>query len=408
MAEHASAKHIETGESFPELLPATRVLLGPGPSNVNSRVMRAMAAPVVGHLDPDFVRVMEDIKKLLRIVFRTTNEITFPVSATGSAGMETALMNLLEEGDEVVIGVNGVFGERMADAAGRLGARVIRVEAEWGRVIEPERIEAALKAANEPKLLGIVHAETSTGALQPVEKLGAIAHRYGALMLLDAVTSLACVPVEIDSWEVDACYSCTQKGLSAPPGLSPVTFSERALAVVRGRKSKCRSWYFDLAMIEKYWGAERVYHHTAPITMNYALYEALRIVHEEGLEARFRRHRENAAALQAGLSALGLEPAAQEGHRLPQLAVVKIPTGIDDAQVRGELLRKFNIEIAGGLGPFKGKVWRIGTLGESSRREHVTLVLGALETVLGSMGVELARGAALAAAEQAYREFAER
>jgi len=406
MAENATVKNIDLAKSFPELQPATRVLLGPGPSNVNSRVMRAMAAPVVGHLDPDFVRVMEDIKKLLRGVFRTANEITFPVSGTGSAGMETALMNLLEEGDEVVIGVNGVFGERMADAAGRLGARVHRVEAEWGRVIEPERIEAALKAANKPKLLGIVHAETSTGALQPVDRLGAMAHRYGALMLLDAVTSLACVPVEIDGWEVDACYSCTQKGLSAPPGLSPVTFSERALAAVRGRKSKCRSWYFDLAMIEKYWGAERVYHHTAPITMNYALYEALRIVAEEGLEARFRRHRENAAALQAGLSALGLEPAAQEGHRLPQLAVVKIPAGIDEAQVRAELLRKFNIEIAGGLGPFKGKVWRIGTLGESSRREHVTLLLGALETILAALGIEVARGAALATADRAYRQSA--
>lgn len=401
-----AATDSEPVNSFPELQPATRVLLGPGPSNVSSRVMRAMAAPVVGHLDPDFVRVMEDIKKLLRHVFRTANEITFPVSATGSGAMETALMNLVEEGDEVVIGVCGVFGERMADAAGRLGARVHRVEAEWGRVIEPDRIEAALKAARAPKLLGIVHAETSTGALQPVETLGAMAHRYGALMLLDAVTSLACVPVEIDRWQVDACYSCTQKGLSAPPGLAPVSFSERALAAVRSRKSKCRSWYFDLAMIEKYWGAERVYHHTAPITMNYALYEALRVVAEEGLEVRFKRHRENGAALQAGLAALGLEPAAQEGHRLPQLAVVKLPAGIDDAQVRAALLRTFNVEIAGGLGPFKGKVWRIGTLGESSRREHVTLVLGALETILSSMGLEVARGAALAAAERAYRQFA--
>jgi alanine-glyoxylate transaminase / serine-glyoxylate transaminase / serine-pyruvate transaminase len=406
MAENATTRNSDPARSYPELQPSTRVLLGSGPSNVNSRVMRAMAAPVVGHLDPDFGRLMEDIKRLLRSVFRTANEITFPVSGTGSAGMETALMNLLEEGDEVVIGVNGVFGERMADAAGRLGARVHRVETPWGRVIEPERIEAALKAARTPKLLGIVHAETSTGAHQPVETLGAMAHRYGALMLLDAVTSLACVPVEIDGWEVDACYSCTQKGISAPPGLSPVTFSERAMAAVRGRKSKCRSFYFDLAMIERYWGAERVYHHTAPITMNYALYEALRMVTEEGLEGRFRRHRENAAALQAGLSALGLEAAAQEGHRLPQIAVVKVPAGIDDAQVRAELLRNFNIEIAGGLGPFKGKVWRIGTLGESSRREHVTLLLGALETILASMGVEIARGAALAAADRAYREFA--
>ena len=406
MAANANAGNSDLTTLFPELQPHTRVLLGPGPSNVNSRVMRAMAAPVVGHLDPDFVRVMDDIKKLLRLVFRTANEITFPVSGTGSAGMETALMNLLEDGDEVVIGVNGVFGDRMADAAGRLGARVHRVEEEWGRIIDPARIEAALKVAGKPKLLGIVHAETSTGALQPVAELGAMAHRYGALMLLDAVTSLACVPVEIDAWEVDACYSCTQKGISAPPGLSPVTFSERALQTVRSRKTKSGRGTSTSRLIEQYWGAERVYHHTAPITMNYALYEALRIVVEEGLEPRFRRHRENAAGLQAGLSALGLEAAAQEGHRLPQLAVVKVPAGIDEAKVRAELLRNFNVEIAGGLGPFKGKVWRIGTLGESSRREHVTLVLGALETILSSMGVELARGAALAAADRAYRQFA--
>jgi len=393
--------------SFPELQPGVRILMGPGPSNVSPRVMKAMASPVVGHLDPDFIRTMEDIKRLLRIVFNTANEITFPVSGTGSAGMETALTNLIEEGDAVVIAAAGVFGERMADAADRLGAHVHRVDAPWGRIIEPERIEAALKAAGQPKLLAIVHAETSTGAWQPVEGLGAIAHRHGALMVLDAVTSLGCVPVEIDRWEVDACYSCTQKGLSAPPGLSPVTFSERAMAAVRARKTKCRSWYFDLAMIERYWGAERLYHHTAPITMNYALYEALRAVVDEGLEARFKRHRDNAAALQAGLAAMGLEPAAQEGYRLPQLAVVKTPAGIDEAQVRAALLRDYNLEIAGGLGPFKGKVWRIGTLGESSRREFVTLALGALETVLASMGVELSRGAALAAAAEAYRRVAQ-
>lgn len=389
--------------AFPELHPGPRLLLGPGPSNVNPRVMKAMLSPVVGHLDADFVRVMEDLKRLLRIVFQTANEITFPVSGTGSAGMETALMNLVEEGDDVVIGIAGVFGERMADAAGRLGARVHRVEAPWGRIIEAERIEAALKAAGKPKLLAMVHAETSTGAWQPVEDLGALAHRHGALFLLDAVTSLGCVRVEIDKWEVDACYSCTQKGVSAPPGLAPATFSERAIAAVRARKTPCRSWYFDLGMIERYWSAERVYHHTAPITMNYALYEALRIIVEEGLEARFRRHRENAAALQAGLAALGLEPAAQAGYRLPQLAVVKVPAGLDEAAARAELTRRYNIEIAGGLGPFKGKVWRIGTLGESSRIEHVTLALGALEAILSGMGVEVARGAALAAADQAWR-----
>jgi alanine-glyoxylate transaminase / serine-glyoxylate transaminase / serine-pyruvate transaminase len=388
--------------SFPELQPSARVLLGPGPSNIHPRVMKALLSPVVGHLDPDFVRIMEDIKKLLRIVFQTANEITFPVSGTGSAGMETAMANLIEDGDEVVVGVNGAFGERLADAAGRLGARVHRVDAEWGRIVEPERLEAALKAARQPKLLAVVHAETSTGVYQPVAELGAMAHRYGALMVMDAVTSLGCVPVEIDRWQVDACYSCTQKGIGAPPGLAPVTFSERAMQLVRNRKQKCRSWYFDLAMIERYWGPDRLYHHTAPITMNYALYEALRIVVEEGLEPRFKRHQANSAALQAGLLAMGLELAAQEGHRLPQLTAVKVPDGIDDAKVRAELLRTFNLEIGAGLGVFKGKVWRIGLMGESSRRENVMLILNALETVLGSLGMELARGAALAAADRAY------
>jgi alanine-glyoxylate transaminase / serine-glyoxylate transaminase / serine-pyruvate transaminase len=388
--------------SFPELQPAPRILLGPGPSNVNPRVMKAMVSPVVGHLDPDFVHVMENIKRLLRIVFQTANEITFPVSGTGSSGMETALMNLIEDGDEVVVAAAGAFGERFGDAAERLGARVHRVGAEWGRIVEPERIEAALKGARKPKLLAVVHAETSTGMHQPVEELGAMAHRYGALILLDAVTSVGCVPVEVDKWEIDACYTCTQKGISAPPGLAPVTFSERAMQAVRSRKSKSRSWYFDLAMIERYWSAERLYHHTAPITMNYALYEALRIVVEEGLEQRFARHQANATAIRAGLDAIGLKPIAQEGHRLPQLAVVAIPDGIDDAKVRADLLRDFNIEIAGGLGPFKGKVWRIGLLGESSKRENVMMVLNALEAALSSQGFELARGAALKAADRAY------
>lgn len=388
--------------SFPELNPPARILLGPGPSNVNPRVTKAMNSPVVGHLDPAFVNVMEDIKRLLRIVFQTANEITFPVSGTGSSGMETALMNLIEDGDEVVVAIAGAFGERLADAAGRLGARVHRVEAEWGRIVEPTRIEAALRAAGKPKLLAVVHAETSTGVHQPVEELGAMAHRHGALILLDAVTSLGCVPVEIDRWAIDACYACTQKGISAPPGLAPVTFSERAMRAVRGRKAKSPSWYFDLAMIERYWSAERLYHHTAPITMNYALYEALRIVVEEGLDQRFARHRANATALRAGLGAIGLKPVAQEGHRLPQLAVVAIPDGIDDAKVRAELLRRFNIEIAGGLGSFKGKVWRIGLLGESSTRENVMMVLNALESVLSAQGLELVRGKALRAADQAY------
>jgi alanine-glyoxylate transaminase/serine-glyoxylate transaminase/serine-pyruvate transaminase len=378
------------------------VLLGPGPSNVHPRVLKAMLSPVLGHLDPDFIKVMEDVKKLLRLVFRTKNEITFPVSGTGSAGMETAMASLIEDGDEVVIAFAGVFGQRLVECAERLGAKVHKVEAEWGRIVELEKVEAALKSAKKPKLMAIVQAETSTGVHQPIEEAGKLAHKYGALCVIDAVTSLGCVPVEIDKWEIDACYSCTQKGIGAPPGLAPITFSDRAMESVRKRRHKCRSWYLDVSMIAQYWGASRVYHHTAPISMNYALYEALRIVVEEGLEARFKRHAANAAALQAGLAAMGLTLAAQEGHRLPQLAAVMVPKGIDEAQVRSELLRLFNVEVGAGLGPFKGKVWRIGLMGESSRRENVMLILNALEEILGAMGHEIARGKSLSAASQAY------
>ena len=396
--------HEETNlsDSFSELKPSTRILLGPGPSNVHPRVMKAMMSPVVGHLDPDFVAVMEDLKRMLRIVFRTGNELTFPASGTGSAGMEMIMANLIEDGDEVLVGANGAFGARLADCAERLGAKVHKAEAEWGRVVEPDTVERALKSAQRPKLVAIVHAETSTGVHQPLEEISALAHRYGALMVADAVTSLGCVPVEIDKWKIDACYSCTQKGLSAPPGLAPVTFSARAMEAIAARKSKCKSWYLDLGMIANYWGASRVYHHTAPITMNYALYEALRVVIEEGLEARWARHRLNAAALHAGLGAMGLKLVAQEGFRLPQLSTVAVPGGIDEGQVRAALLGRYNIEIAAGLGPFKGKVWRIGLMGESCKRENVTVLLSALEEILTSMGVEVARGRALAAAAAAY------
>ncbi len=387
---------------FAELKPPARILLGPGPSNVHPRVMKAMLSPVLGHLDPDFVSVMEEIKKMLRLVFRTANEITFPISGTGSAGMQAAIANLVEDGDEIVVGAAGAFGARIVDCADRLGARVHKVEAQWGRIIEPGQIENAIKAAGKPKLVAIVHAETSTGVHQPLEEISRIAHDAGALLVVDAVTSLGCVPVEVDKWEIDACYSCTQKGIGAPPGLAPITFSARAMEAVRRRKSKCRSWYLDVAMIEQYWGPDRLYHHTAPITMNYAIYEALRVIIEEGLEPRWKRHQANALALHAGLDAMGLELAAQEGHRLPQLAAVKVPGGIDEARVRDRLLRLFNIEVGAGLGPFKGKIWRIGLMGEGSRRENVMLVLSALEEILSSMGAEIARGRALAAADEAY------
>jgi alanine-glyoxylate transaminase / serine-glyoxylate transaminase / serine-pyruvate transaminase len=290
----------------------------------------------------------------------------------------------------------------LAEVAARQGGRVHPVEAQWGRIIEPAQIAEALKAAKNPKLVAIVQAETSTGIHQPIEEIAEIAHRHGAMIAIDAVTSLACVPVEIDKWNIDACYSCTQKGIGAPPGLSPVTFSVRAMDAIHARKSKCRSWYFDVALIEHYWGADRLYHHTAPISMNYALYEALRIVVEEGLEARWKRHRANAAAFQAGVRAMGLELAAQEGYRLPQLTTIAVPANIDELKVRGELLRLFNIEIASGLGPLKGKIWRVGLMGEGSRRENVMLALNALEEILGSMGYEIARGRALSAADLAY------
>jgi len=367
--------------------------------------MKAMLSPVLGHLDPDFVGIMEDIKKLLRLVFRTSNEITFPVSGTGSAGMECVMANLIEEGDHVVVGAAGAFGGRLAEVADRMGAKVHKVEAQWGRIIEPDQIAQALSKIEKPKLVAIVHSETSTGIHQPLQEISRMTHLSGALFAVDGVTSLGCVPLEIDEWGIDACYSCTQKGIGAPPGLAPVTFSPRAMEAVHKRKTKCRSWYFDVGLIEQYWGPDRLYHHTAPITMNYAIYEAMRIVVEEGLEARFKRHVANATALVAGLKGMGIELAAQEGHRLPQLTAIRIPEGIKDAKVRERLLKLFNIEIGAGLGPFKGKVWRIGLMGEGSRRENVMLVLNALEEILGSMGMELSRGRALSAADKAYESL---
>jgi alanine-glyoxylate transaminase / serine-glyoxylate transaminase / serine-pyruvate transaminase len=385
-----------------EFAPPARLLLGPGPSEVHPRVLRAMAAPLLGHLDPAFVAMMEDVKALLRFVFSTGNALTFPVSGTGSAGMEACIVNLVEPGDEVVVGVNGVFGTRMADVIERAGATAVRVEAPWGNVVRAEQVEAALRNCRRPKLVALVHAETSTGAWQPLPDVARLAHAHGALFLADCVTSLGGAPVEIDAWEVDAAYSGTQKCLSCPPGLAPVTFGARALEVVRRRKTKVRSWYLDVGMLEQYWGEERVYHHTAPISMNYALREALRLVAEEGLEARFARHRLNHEALAAGLDPLGLALAAEPGHRLPMLSAVTVPDGVDEGRVRGRLLREHGIEIGGGLGPMKGRVWRIGLMGESSRRAHVLTVLAALEDALRAEGRRVAPGAALAAAQAVY------
>jgi alanine-glyoxylate transaminase/serine-glyoxylate transaminase/serine-pyruvate transaminase len=384
------------------LEPPARILLGPGPSAVSPRVLRAMSTPLVGHLDPAFLALMDDTKRLLQFVFRTRNELTIPISGTGSAGMEACLVNLLEPGDEAVVCVNGVFGTRMADIVERCGATLLKVEAPWGRVIDPADVAAALKRCPRAKLVGIVHAETSTGAWQPLEEISKLVHAAGALLVVDTVTSLGGHPVRVDDWGIDACYSGTQKCLSCPPGLSPITFGVRAVETLRRRRTKVRSWYLDLTMIEKYWGAERVYHHTAPISMNYALYEALRIVEEEGLQARWARHQRNHEALKAGLAAIGLSIASQESHQLWTLNSVRIPDGVDDARVRSALLDEFNIEIGGGLGPLKGKTWRIGLMGESSTAANVLLVLSALERVLPRCGHALSEGAAMAAAQRVY------
>lgn len=387
----------------PELSLPARTLLGPGPSNVHPRVLRALSLPCIGHLDPAFLEVMNGTVELLRYVFQTSSRLAIPVSGTGSAGMEAALVNFIEPGDTVVVGVNGLFGERMGDIVARAGGRLVRVDAPWGEPLDPADVARALAAHPEAKALAVVHAETSTGVLQPLEELARLCHERGALFIVDAVTSLGGVPVKVDEWDLDVVYSGSQKCLSCPPGLAPLTASERAVEVLRARKTKVRSWYLDLPMLVSYWGTERFYHHTAPVNMIFALYEALRLVAEEGLETRFARHERNGRALLDGVRAMGLEPFAREGYRVPMLLSVKIPEGVDDLAVRKDLLGRANIEIGGGLGPTKGKIWRIGLLGHSSRRENVLLLLAALEGALVRQGRQLDRGAGVAAAEAAYQ-----
>ena len=360
-----------------------------------------MAANTVGHLDPYYLKLMNDMQAMLRALFRTENQMTMAVSATGSAGMECTVVNLIEPGDSIIVCVNGVFGARMVDVAERAGAQVTRVEKPWGEVFTPADLKDALAKA-KPKVVGIVMAETSTGAWQPIEEIAKTVHDAGALLLVDAVTALGGVPVEVDRWQIDAIYSGSQKCLSCPPGLAPVSFNQRAMDVVLRRKKKVQSWYLDVSMLAQYWGTERVYHHTAPINMTYGLYEALRVVLEEGLDQCFARHLLNHRALKAGLAALGIRYAAQEGHQLPQLNAVLVPEGIDDAAVRGGLLNRFGIEIGGGLGAFKGKAWRIGLMGHGARPNNVYLVLSALEQLLAEQGYRFSPGAGLAAAESVY------
>lgn len=365
-----------------ELNTSTRVLMGPGPSDVHPRVLKSMATPLIGHLDPEFLVIMDEIKSMTQETLQTKNELTFVVSAPGSAGMETCLVNLLEPGDEAVICIHGVFGTRLADIAERCGAKVIKVEAAWGTPIDPKDVAAALATCN-PKLLAIVHAETSTGVLQPLEEISKMTKNSGALLVVDAVTSYCGVDLKVDEWGIDALYSGSQKCLSAPPGLSPVTFSDAAIEVLNNRKTKVQSWFLDLTMVKNYWaGAKRAYHHTAPISAMYAMREALRLVLEEGLENRFRRHQQNHENLRDGLEAIGFQFLVEKQYRLPMLNAVIIPEGVDEANVRKRLLEEYNIEIGGGLGPFAGKIWRIGLMGESSTKNHINMLLAALKEVM--------------------------
>ena len=358
-----------------------RTLMGPGPSDIDPRVLQAMAQPVVGHLDPQFLEIMDQAKAMLQQVFGTANPLTFPVSATGSAGMETCFVNLVEPGDEAIVCIHGVFGLRMADIVGRCGCTARLVEAPWGEPIDPEAVAAELRKG-QAKLVAVVHAETSTGVLQPLEPLAALAREHDTLLLVDTVTSLGGVPVMVDEWGLDAVYSGTQKCLSCPPGLSPVTFGPRAEAIMDQRTTKVQSWYLDMSMVRKYWGSERVYHHTAPISAIYGLHEALRIVLEEGLEARYARHRAVHQRLRERLESLGFGFLVEPEYRLPQLNAVVIPEGVDDAAVRRTLLLENNLEIGGGLGALAGKIWRIGLMGSAATDANVDKLIAALKKIL--------------------------
>lgn len=383
---------------FTDINPGTRVLMGPGPSDVSPRVLQAMSAPCIGHLDPYFLATMDETQELLRYVFQTANPFTIPVSGTGSSGMETCFVNLVEPGDEVVVCVNGVFGTRMADIVCRLGGCLRRVDAPWGRAIDPDQVRKAIHG-RRPKLLAVVHAETSTGVCQPLEDLAALAGESGALFLVDTVTSLGGMEVAVDRVGIDAVYSGTQKCLSCPPGLAPISFGSAALEALRRRKRPVVSWYLDMGLVGSYWGTERKYHHTAPINMIYALRESLRMIAEEGLEARFARHRLHHRALVAGIEAMGLRMVVPEAERLPMLNTIYIPDGADDKKTRGALLRDFGIEIGGGLGEFVGKAWRVGLMGHASCRKNVTLFLSSLSIVLRAQGVAVKPGALEAAAD---------
>lgn len=382
--------------------PPARTLMGAGPSDVHPRVLEAMARPTIGHLDPAFVAMMDELKELLRYAFRTRNEVTFPVSGPGSVGMETCFVNLVEPGDAVVVCCNGVFGGRMLENVRRCGGVPVVVDDDWGTPVSPDKVEAALRQHPEAKVVALVQAETSTGVHTDPAPLVGLAHAHGCLAIVDAVTAVAGCPVDVDAWGADAVYTCTQKCLSCPPGLSPVTFSEDAVAKVRGRTTPCQSWFMDLDLQLGYWSSgARTYHHTAPVNALYGLHEALLMLREEGLENAWARHRRNHLALAVGLDRLGLSLFVAEQHRLPQLNMVVVPTDVDEAAVRARLLDGFRIEIGGGLGALAGKVWRVGLMGHTSRGENVLSSLRALECALAEQGVEVENGAAENAARAA-------
>lgn len=388
---------------YQDFISPPRLLLGPGPSMVHPRVLHALSLPLLGHLDPVFLGLMDEIQALLRATFQTQNELTIALSGTGSAGMEAVIANLIEPGDRAIVGVNGVFGSRLATMVERHGGTALPIEVPWGTTIPLELLRDRLSRSAPVKAVVLVHAETSTGARQPLEDVGSLCRDYDALLIVDAVTSLGGVPVEVDAWGIDACYSGTQKCLSCPPGLAPLTLSSRAVHSLQQRTTPCRSWYFDFSLIAEYWADRtRAYHHTAPISMLYGLREALRLVHEEGLSARIARHQLNSDALLAGLHKLGLLPLPAAGHRLPMLNCVTLPDRIDEALVRSQLLNNYGIEIGGGLGPLRGRVWRIGLMGESCREAHVLTLLNALEEIFTCHGWLTHPGRAVQAAEETY------
>jgi alanine-glyoxylate transaminase/serine-glyoxylate transaminase/serine-pyruvate transaminase len=382
--------------------PPLRTLMGPGPSDVPPRILEALGRPTIGHLDPKFIDLMDEVKALLQYVMQTENALTMPISAPGSAGMEACFVNLVEPGDKVIVCQNGVFGGRMKENVERCGGEAVMVQDTWGQAVDPQKVEEALIANPDAKVLAFVHAETSTGAQSDAKALVGLAHRHDCLAIVDAVTSLAGTPVLVDEWEIDAVYAGTQKCLSCVPGIAPVSFSERARHKISNRTHKVQSWFLDMNLVMGYWGqgSRRAYHHTAPVNAMYALHEALLMVHEEGLENAWARHRRNHEALKAGLEAMGLQFIVDEPHRLPQLNAVSIPEGVDDAAVRSRLLQEHHLEIGAGLGDLAGKVWRIGLMGYSSRIENITQCLAALDGVLADLQAPVNHGAALPAAEK--------